>query len=246
MLCSTMPSHAPSILLDLDGTLIDSQPGILMSCRAALRALGHMSEPSLDFSTLIGPPIDEIMGVLLAPFGDDRVAEAVAAYRADYSQNGLYNCLPYPGIAQALAEFRQSGAQLYLATSKRRQFALRILENLNFASFFDGIYGSEDDGGLDHKPELIAHVIERHAIERSHCIMVGDRRYDVIGARANRIRALGVLWGYGTRGELESAGADDLIAEPLELPAAALSSLHPSSADYKESENVAATTQSGA
>ncbi|MGK9168692.1 HAD hydrolase-like protein [Inquilinus limosus] len=222
MLRSAMSSYTSSVFLDLDGTLIDSQPGILMSCRAALRALGHVSEPSLDLSAIIGPPIDDVMRLLLQPFGDDRVVEAVAAYRVDYGQNGLYNSLPYSGIAQALAEIRHSGARLYLATSKRTKFALRILEHLNLAPLFDGIYGSEDGGALDHKPELISHIIEQHALAPSHCVMVGDRRYDVIGAHANKMRALGVLWGYGTRDELESAGADDLVAEPAGLPGAVL------------------------
>ena len=216
-----MSSYAPSVLLDLDGTLIDSEPGILMSCRAALRALGQIREASLD-AALIGPPIEDIMRRLLEPFGDDRVAEAVAAYRADYGQNGLYNSLPYSGVAEALAEIRRSGARLYLATSKRRTFAQRILEHLDLASLFDGIYGSEDGGTLDHKPELIAHIMGRHALAPSRCVMVGDRRYDVIGAHANRMRALGVLWGYGSRDELESAGADGLVAQPADLPAAAV------------------------
>jgi phosphoglycolate phosphatase len=188
-----MSSSTPSILLDLDGTLIDSQPGILSSCRAALRALGHVPEPELDLSAIIGPPIDDIMRLLLEPYADDRVAEAVAAYRADYGQNGLFDSLPYSGIAQALAEMRQSGARLYLATSKRTIFALRILEHLDLAAFFDGIYGSEAGAALDHKPELICHIIERHALTQNHCVMVGDRRYDVTGAHANKMRALGVL-----------------------------------------------------
>ncbi len=193
-----------------------------MSCRAALRSLGHEPEPSLDLSAIIGPPIDDVMRLLLKPFGDDRVVEAIGAYRADYGRNGLYNSLPYSGIAQALAKIRQSGARLYLATSKRTTFAHRILDHHDLAFLFDSIYGSEDGGALDHKPELVAHIIERHELTPSHCVMVGDRRYDVIGAHANKMRALGVLWGYGTRDELESADADGLVAEPASLPAAAV------------------------
>ncbi len=217
-----MTSFAPSVLLDLDGTLIDSQHGIVASCRAALRALGHEPKPTLDLSSIIGPPIDDIMRLLLEPYGDDRVAEAVDAYRADYGRSGLFESVAYPGVAQALAEMRQSGAKLYLATSKRRSFALRILEHLDLAAFFDGIYGSEPGDALDHKPELISHIAERHALAPGRCVMVGDRRYDIAGAHANGMRALGVLWGYGSRDELEAAGADDLVAEPDRLPAAAL------------------------
>jgi len=213
---------APTILLDLDGTLIDSQPGILSSCQAALRALGHEPDQSLDISSIIGPPIEEILRLLLEPYGDDRVAEAVNAYRAAYGQNGLFDCTLYPGIAQALTEMRQAGAQLLLATSKRRNFAELILDHLEITKFFEGIYGSEASGVLDHKPDLVAHIVERHALTPNECVMVGDRRYDVAGAHANEIRALGVLWGYGSREELETAGADELVAEPGELAKAAL------------------------
>jgi phosphoglycolate phosphatase len=117
---------------------------------------------------------------------------------------------------------QRSGAQLLLATSKRRNFAQLILDHLDITTFFEGIYGSEAGGVLDHKPELISHIIERHTLRQSHCVMVGDRRYDVAGAHANKIRALGVLWGYGSRDELEAAGVDDLVAEPDGLPRAAL------------------------
>jgi phosphoglycolate phosphatase len=215
-------SSSPSVLLDLDGTLVDSLPGIQSSCRAALHALGHAPEATLELSALIGPPVEDVMRLLLEPLGDDRVAEAVAAYRADYGQNGLFNSLPYPGIARALADLKQSGARLYLATSKRTTFARRILEHFDLSAFFDGVYGSEADGSFDHKPELIAHIIEQRALTPSDCVMVGDRRYDIAGAHANRMRALGVLWGYGSRDELEAAGADDLVEEAIELATSAL------------------------
>jgi len=217
-----MPLPAPTVLLDLDGTLIDSEPGILSSCHAALRALGHTPDPSLDLSAFIGPPIEDIMRVLLEPYGDDRTTDAVAAYRGDYGQNGLFLSLPYPGIAEALTTLRDAGVQLILATSKRREFAERILEHIGFTDLFSAIHGSEPGGALDHKPELIAHIIERHGLATSHCVMMGDRRFDITGAHANKIRALGVLWGYGTQEELEAAGADGLVFEPAGLATAAL------------------------
>ncbi|MEP2990688.1 MAG: HAD hydrolase-like protein [Parasphingorhabdus sp.] len=217
-----MCSPTPSVLLDLDGTLIDSQVGILSSCKAALRSLGHVPEAPLDLSTIIGPPIEEIMRLLLEPYDDDRVSEAVQAYRADYGQSGLFESVPYPGVAAALTEMRQSGARLYLATSKRKGFAQQILDHLDLAVYLDGIYGSEVGGALDQKPELISHIIEQHALIPSHCVMVGDRRYDVIGAHANKMRSLGVLWGYGSRAELEAAGVDDFVAEVASLPTASL------------------------
>lgn len=211
----------PTILLDLDGTLVDSLPGIEASGRAALAALGHAPDPALDIAAMIGPPIEELMQSLLARYDDDRVAEGVAAYRADYGQRGLFGSTPYPGVAPALAALSAAGAQLILATSKRREFAQRILAHIGFESLFIAVHGSEPGGALDHKPELIAHIVERHGLTPGRCVMVGDRRHDIAGAHANAMRALGVLWGYGTRDELETAGADAIAAAPDALATAA-------------------------
>ena len=214
-----------SVLLDLDGTLIDSQPGISASCLAALRALGHEPDVILDIKRIIGPPIEDIMRVLLQPYGDDRVAEAVAAYRQHYGESGFLGSEPYAGIGSSLEEMRQAGLRIYLATSKRETFASRILHHLGFATHFDGIHGSVPGGGLDHKPELLAHILSQHDISPSHSLMVGDRRHDISGAHAVGMRGLGVLWGYGTRDELETAGADQLVESAADLARTVLSML---------------------
>jgi phosphoglycolate phosphatase len=206
-----------SVLLDLDGTLVDSYPGILASCRAALRALGHEPDEALDIRQAIGPPIEDGMRILLQSFGDDRIGDAVAAYRQHYGESGLFGSVSYPGIGQSLEKMRQSGLQIYLATSKRAAFANRILDHLQLAAYFDGIYGSVPSGELDHKPELLAHIVSRENLSPSRSLMVGDRRYDVSGAHAVGMRCLGVLWGYGTRDELEAAGADRLVESPADL-----------------------------
>ena len=214
---------ACSVLLDLDGTLIDSHPGILASCLAALRALGHEPDDALDIRGAIGPPLEEVMQTLLQPYGDDRVGEAVAAYRRHYGESGLLGSVPYPGIGKSLEELKRTGLRLYLATSKRAVFASRILDHLEFAPYFDGIDGSVPGGALDHKPELLAHVLSRHGLSPSHSLMVGDRRHDIAGARAVGMRSLGVLWGYGTRDELLTAGADRLVEFPADLARTTLS-----------------------
>ena len=212
-----------SVLLDLDGTLVDSQPGILASCLAALRALGHEPEETLDIKHAIGPPLEDVMRVLLQPYGDDRVGEAVAAYRQHYGERGLFGSEPYPGIGSSLNEMQQAGLRIYLATSKRETFANRILHDLGFAAYFDGVHGSVPGGGLDYKPELLAHILSRHNVLPSHSVMVGDRRYDISGAHAVGMRGLGVLWGYGTRDELETAGADQLVESTADLARTVLS-----------------------
>jgi phosphoglycolate phosphatase len=206
-----------AVLLDLDGTLVDTYPGILASCLEALRALGHEPDETLDVRGTIGPPLEDVMRILLQSYGDDRVGEAVAAYRRHYGESGFLGSVPYPGIGKSLEEMKRAGSRIYLATSKRAMFASRILDHLKFAAYFDGVYGSGPGGELDHKPELLAHILSKHGLASSHSLMVGDRRYDISGAHAVGMRGLGVLWGYGTRDELETAGADKLVDSPADL-----------------------------
>lgn len=219
-------SPARSVLLDLDGTLVDSQPGIFASCLAALRALGHDPGEALDIKRAIGPPLEEMMHALLQARGDDRLGEAVAAYRQHYGEIGLLGSEPYPGIRGALGEMQRAGLRIYLATSKREVFARRILENLKLATYFDGIYGSVPGGALDHKPELLAHILSEQDICASRSLMVGDRRHDIAGAHAVNMRSVGVLWGYGSRDELEAAGADQIVEQTADLARMVLSILN--------------------
>jgi phosphoglycolate phosphatase len=163
------------------------------------------------------------MQILLQPYGDSRIGEAVAAYRQHYGESGFLGSVPYPGIGRSLEEMKRAGLAIYLATSKRETFASRILEHLGFAGYFDGIHGSVPGGELDHKPELLAHVLSRHDITPSRSLMVGDRRHDISGAHAVGMRGLGVLWGYGTRDELETAGADRLVESATDLGRTVLS-----------------------
>lgn len=217
-----MTTTAPAILLDLDGTLVNSQPGILSSCRAALRALGHDPPAEMNIESVIGPPMVDVMTYLLSPYGDGRVPEAIEAFRKDYGDRGLLMSELYPGVRQALDAIRAIGGRLFLATSKRSVFARRILDNHGLAADFAGIYGSEPGGAVDHKPELLARILRENGLGPDQCVMVGDRRFDISGAHTNHVRAIGVLWGYGRREELETAGADLIIEETGELANAAM------------------------
>ena len=214
-----------SVLLDLDGTLVDSQPGILANCQVALRALGHEPAEIRDIKRVIGPPLEDVMQFLLQPFGDDRIGEAVLAFRQHYGEIGLLGSEAYPGIGDSLKAMHLAGLRIYLATSKRATFARRILEHLELTSYFDGIHGSVPSGELDHKPELLAHILSEHGMSPARSLMVGDRRYDISGAHAVGMRGLGVLWGYGARDELETAGADRLVESTADLAGTVLSML---------------------
>ena len=218
-------SGSRAVLLDLDGTLIDSRPGIAASCLATLRALGHAPDEAFDITPFIGPPLEEVLRVLLRTYDDDRLDEAVSAYRQHYGDSGFLGSELYPGIGEALEDMRQAGLRIYMATSKREIFARRIAEHLNLAGYFNGIYGSVHGGALDHKPELLAHILSERNLMASDALMVGDRRHDIVGAHAVRMRGLGVLWGYGSRDELETAGADHLVERTADLAHTVLSML---------------------
>ncbi|HEX3399977.1 MAG TPA: HAD hydrolase-like protein [Acetobacteraceae bacterium] len=209
-----------AILLDLDGTLIDSRPGIAASCEAALRALGHAPDPSFDVTPLIGPPLPQVISRLLERYGDDRVDAGIAAYRAHYGEVGLHQAAVYPGIVDAL-RLLSARATCFVVTSKRSLYAVRIIGGLGLADRFRGIYGTEPDGSLDDKADLIAAVLRTEGLAARDTAMVGDRSHDMVGARANFVRPVGVLWGYGSRTELEAAGADALLAAPADLVALA-------------------------
>lgn len=204
----------PALLLDLDGTIIDSRPAIVASLRAALRDLGHAPDPDQDLTWIIGPPMEQVIGRLLAPFGDTRTQLAVDRYRANYARDGLAGNAVYPGMAAAIADLAGSH-ELFVCTAKRTRFAVPILENLGLAGHFRGIHGSEDDGRFDDKAVLARHILASHGLARAG--LAGDRLHDIEAAHANHIPAIGVAWGYGGRAELEGAGATVVVDGAEEL-----------------------------
>ncbi len=211
------PARDRSVLLDLDGTLVASRDGIVSCLNSALRDLGHAVDPAAPMDWVVGPPLHDIVARLLGARGDDRFEEAVARYRHHYEAGGLFESPLFPGIDQAVRTLAESGARLFLATSKPLHTARRILEARGLTGLFAGLYGAAPDDSGAEKPELIARLIAEQGLDPHRAVMVGDRSFDISGAHANRMRALGVLWGYGGRDELEQAGADGLVETPDEL-----------------------------
>jgi phosphoglycolate phosphatase len=204
-------------LLDLDGTLIDSGRSVIAAMRRTMAELGHSLPEDEDLSWVIGPPLRDIFTRLLLPFDDPRVEEAMARYIARYDAGGYADAAVFPGIPAALAAFRDDGWRLFVATSKGLSIARRLLAEFDLTGYFGGIYGSSDDDQLAHKPELIAHVMAREGLVAEGSVMIGDRSFDISGAHANALRAIGVLWGYGGEEELIQAGADALASDPSDL-----------------------------
>ena len=214
---STGRRAGEAVLLDLDGTLIASRDGIVACLRAALRELGHEPDPSQDLDWVIGPPLPDVMARLLGGYGDDHIEEAVLAYRRHTEASGVMQSPTFPGVPAFLEQLARSGRRVFLATSKPLHLARRILERHGLTGYFEGLYGARPDDSGAEKPELIAGLVASERIDPRRSVMVGDRRYDVSGAHANAMRAIGALWGYGGRAELEEAGADALAESPHAL-----------------------------
>lgn len=205
------------ILFDLDGTLSDPMVGI---CSAVQHALRHFGIEVADIRTLtpfIGPPLEQSFRELygLAP---SQMAEAHQAYNEYYLERGMYENVPYNGMADLLARLRQAGKHLYVATSKPEPLARRILEHFALIDYFDFVGGDTPDWQRSAKEQVIRHVLAScPALDPAQAVMVGDRRYDIIGAHANGLAAIGVLYGYGSREELADAGADCIVRDLEEL-----------------------------
>jgi phosphoglycolate phosphatase len=217
--------NAMNLLFDLDGTLTDPFEGITKCIQYSLLSLGRPSPPRESLRWCIGPPLKNSLSQLLASDDDQLTEEAVAAYRERFGVVGLYENDVYPDIPEMLGGLKEMGHTLFVATSKPTVYAERIIDHFDLWPYFIRIYGSELDGTRVDKTSLIAHILQNESIASSETFMIGDRKHDIIGAKANGIHGFGVLWGYGTREELEASGAYACIAEPHELAGALIGNI---------------------
>jgi phosphoglycolate phosphatase len=211
---------ARDLLFDLDGTLCDSFPGIAACIGHALAQLARATPPDAALRACVGPPLRSSFARLLGTTDAALLERAVALYRERYAAHGWRENSVYPGIGEALATLHARGTRLFLCTVKPEVYARRILAHFGLAARFRRVYGPDLAGHLDDKTQLIATLIERERVDPAAAVMIGDRAGDVAAAKAHGMPAVGVLWGYGTRGEL--AGADLLVDAPAALPAALL------------------------
>jgi phosphoglycolate phosphatase len=215
-------TEAAAVLFDLDGTLTDSAAGVQRSTREALRRLnaedgGARPIPAeSELGWIVGPPLRESFAMLA---GDDNADRMLEFYRERYDIIGMFENKVYDGVAAALDQLRARGDRLFVATSKREVDAQRIVEHFGLAPYFEGVYGAQPDGRRAEKSAVLAAAIADARLEAApRIVMIGDRRYDALGARAVGIPAIGALWGYGDRAELAAAGADPIIESPREIP----------------------------
>lgn len=203
------------ILLDLDGTLTDPGIGITNSVAYALKKYQITVTDRRELYRFIGPPLIDSFESFYG-FSREQAVEAVGFYREYYRDKGIYENQVYDGIPDLLAGLRAAGKRILLATSKPEEFALQILEHFDLMKYFDVVAGASMDETRTAKAEVIAYGLKKAGIkDRRNCIMIGDRKHDILGARKQGIDSMGVLFGYGDREELTQAGAD-LIAGTVE------------------------------
>ncbi|MGE5628938.1 MAG: HAD family hydrolase [Solirubrobacterales bacterium] len=193
------------ILFDLDGTITEPKEGITKSMQYALRKYNINIEDLDSLVKFIGPPLMDSFQEHYG-FSEEKAKEAVEFYREYYREKGMFENLLYPGISEMLKNLKNIGCTIILATSKPTVFAEQILGHFNIRAYFDYVVGSNLDGTRGKKGDIIKYIIDMCSIKNlNEVIMVGDRKYDIIGAQENNIDSIGVTFGYGSIEELKEA-----------------------------------------
>lgn len=194
-----------AFLFDLDGTLTNSGEGIIKSVEYALKPFGiRLSLPELK--TFVGPPLQLSFKKFGVP--DEDIEEAIALFRERYLTKGKFENEPYPGIPEMLAKL-DTYHHLYVATSKPETTAKEILDHFNMSRYFDLIAGASFDHSRENKDQVIQYLLDE--IDEEQVLMIGDTKFDVLGAKKEHIPTVGVSWGYGKKEELEEAGAIRIV-----------------------------------
>lgn len=205
------------LFFDLDGTLTDPAEGITNSFIHAYKYFG-MEVP--DYKTLcsyIGPPLLDTFRSSFG-FSEEKAKEGVKVYREYFSTKGLFENLVYEGIPSLLENLLKNGKTLVVATSKPEVYSIQILKHFDLAKYFTFICGSNEDESRSKKDEVIKYALEKCQIsDNSKVLMIGDRMHDIIGAKKNGIKSCGVLYGYGSKDELENEGADFIVKDVNDL-----------------------------
>ena len=205
----------PTVLFDLDGTLTDPGLGITNSVAYSLQKWGIPVPERRELYCFIGPPLVDSYGKYYG-FTRQDAEKAVEDYREYFRDRGIYENQVYDGVPELLASLRRAGWKIVLATSKPEEFAVTILRHFDLERWFDAVAGATMDGSRSKKGDVIAYALGLCG-GAEHAVMVGDREHDIKGAKENGIPAIGVLYGYGSREELQQSGAAAIAATPAEL-----------------------------
>lgn len=210
-------SRYDTILFDLDGTITDSAEGIINSVEYALKRYNITVTDRSELRKFIGPPLHESFEKYYG-FSAEEAKQGVACYREYYARKGIYENRVYDGIESMLSKLKESGKTIILATSKPEKYAGEILKYFKLDDYFTYIAGSNLDGTRTRKDEVIEYALKACNItDYSNVVMIGDRKHDIIGAAMHSIDSIGVLYGYGSREELEGVKATYIINNTEEI-----------------------------
>lgn len=203
------------IIFDLDGTLTNPEIGITNCVMYALDKFGIKENDRKKLHPFIGPPLTYSFQNFYG-LSEEESKQAVAFYRERFSVKGLYENEVYASVPELLQILKEQGRKLIIATSKPEEYTIKILKHFDLYQYFDFVAGATMDGSRGEKSEIITYALQNINIEdKSQAVMVGDRKYDVLGAQENGLDSIGVLFGFGDLEELTKAGAT-YIAETVE------------------------------
>lgn len=212
-------NHHPlrTVLFDLDGTLTDPKVGIVTSIQYAMVKMKRPLSPETNLEWCIGPPLQENFATLLQSDDVELIDEAIAAFRERFATKGLLENELYAGIADLLAALNKRGLRCYVATSKPTVYAQKIIDHFGLTDYFVRVYGSELDGHHSQKGALIGHILQTERLSAATTMMIGDRKFDILGGRENGVRTTAVSYGYGTIEEIHNAQPDFIAHSPSDI-----------------------------
>ncbi len=206
-----------NILFDLDGTITDPSEGITRCYAYALEKMGEPVPPDSELLKFIGPPLRLGFAQVISDPTAERVEEAVRLYRERFTDEGILEAKLTPGVGEVLRVLKTQEKRRFVVTSKTQEFAVRTLQYFDLMQYLDGVYGSNPEGTLDDKADILALCLEQEKLDPTECIMIGDRMHDIIAARSHGIRTIGVRCGFAQPGELESHDCQCIVDDLRDL-----------------------------
>ncbi|MCR5430633.1 MAG: HAD hydrolase-like protein [Eubacterium sp.] len=204
------------VIFDLDGTLSDSKEGITKSVQYALEKVGIIEENLEDLEHFVGPPMVE-QYIKTYGMSKDKAFETLGYYRERYTPIGIYETKTYPGVLETLIALKYNGIKIGMATSKPEEMAIEVAKFLKIEEYFDIICGADLKGPRQSKADVLNKLFEKSDFDKNESVLIGDTHYDIEGANKVGIDSIGIGWGMGTKAEMISEGAKEVIDTHEEL-----------------------------
>ena len=205
-----------TVFFDLDGTLVNSKEGITHCIQKTLAEFGADVPAAEDLEWCIGPSLFHSFTVLLGEGAD--IESAVETYREFYAEGGIYDADIYDGLGEMFEELHAMDVRMFVATSKLEISAKEVVEHFGLSHYIERVFGSEPDGTREDKTELLEFALNETKTDPAKAVMIGDRRFDIFGAKNNNVANVGALWGFGGADELREAEVDMMAGHPQEVP----------------------------